>query len=82
MAGFLISLGVSSVLGFLSGLGTGGGSLGRRLENMPARHIDVTPQGGFYTAFLTEEIHLGMQSAQRQTVEARLLLGSAPKGLA
>ena len=63
-------------------LGTGGGSLGRRLENMPARHIDVTPQGGFYTAFLTEEIHLGMQSAQRQTVEARLLLGSAPKGLA
>ena len=27
MAGFLISLGVSSVLGFLSGLGTGGGSL-------------------------------------------------------
>ena len=62
--------------------GTGGGSLGRRLENMPARHIDVTPQGGFYPAFLTEEIHLGMQSAQRQTVEARLLLGSAPKGLA
>ena len=27
MAGFLIAMGVSSVLGFLSGLGTGGGSL-------------------------------------------------------